>query len=636
MLILSSQYSHATINTAAFSSNALSDSTFQQLVTWPNFQITNFVDLNADRRLDILFMSNDGKKLYALIEPSVRNSQRFGQLSITSQLLPSPVEIIAPNFTEPIVSVASADFDGDSRADLLLLTSLSQEGPFKAYIAYNLGGSDVGTFGTPMYVDEFISQPLICDLNSDMISDLYAESASLPRERVGYLGGERLTKFVESYDGPAWSKLGYAAFGDVNGDLVPDIIVLVDYGGKPHLQLIIRKKISVSKLPSILDAKLIELDPSLSNARELTLGLFVLNDFTADGHIELFLPACTTANCLDSSVAFLYSFKSETWSLIDINWTPSGLQNINDSRWSFTATPKPGGFTALLTSALVGPTVGDIDLDGKPDISIGLTSWSKSGTLQASYAAVLLNQGRNSHGSLQMSSVLLPGVEFPPDNKQIRQIALFDQNEDGILDLLVVSTNAGSAPSAQLFLHSLSGDPYFLKVLVLNGLCPSADLCSDSRLPYGLAVPGITTSIDTENPNGARQLNVALLSSQSCCSSLQVPFNVYGLGQFANYVERLIVSTPPSSNAICSKVISFLVPKSQIVINPYPHDNPNAWTTKLFLQPLYDMKVVYIAITLLCVCILLLIIIGILQWFEFRDDQIEKQKEAQRFHFDAM
>lgn len=57
---------------------------------------------------------------------------------------------------------------------------------------------------------------------------------------------------------------------------------------------------------------------------------------------------------------------------------------------------------------------------------------------------------------------------------------------------------------------------------------------------------------------------------------------------------------------------------------------------KLFLQPLYNMKVLYIAITLLCICILLIIIIGILQWFEFREDRLEKQKESQRFHFDAM
>lgn len=60
------------------------------------------------------------------------------------------------------------------------------------------------------------------------------------------------------------------------------------------------------------------------------------------------------------------------------------------------------------------------------------------------------------------------------------------------------------------------------------------------------------------------------------------------------------------------------------------------WTPKLFLQPLYNMKVVYIAITLLCVCILLIVIISVLQWLEIREDRTEKQKEAQRFHFDAM
>ncbi|VDP49408.1 unnamed protein product [Schistosoma margrebowiei] len=177
---------------------------------------------------------------------------------------------------------------------------------------------------------------------------------------------------------------------------------------------------------------------------------------------------------------------------------------------------------------------------------------------------------------------------------------------------------------------------FLVHVTVLNGLCSSADSCSDGRLPYGLMVPGISSYLNTEAAAGGRHLSAALLSSQSCCSALQVPFEIFGLGQFANYVEKLTISIPPSRELIRSRLLSFIVPKAQIVINPYPLDNPSAWTMKLFLQPLYNMKVLYIAITLLCICILLIIIIGILQWFEFREDRLEKQKESQRFHFDAM
>lgn len=62
----------------------------------------------------------------------------------------------------------------------------------------------------------------------------------------------------------------------------------------------------------------------------------------------------------------------------------------------------------------------------------------------------------------------------------------------------------------------------------------------------------------------------------------------------------------------------------------------NSWQAKLFLQPLYDMKVIYVAITLLVTCIVLLIVVAVLQYLEVREDQKERMQESQRFHFDAM
>ncbi|VDP96105.1 unnamed protein product [Trichobilharzia regenti] len=102
--------------------------------------------------------------------------------------------------------------------------------------------------------------------------------------------------------------------------------------------------------------------------------------------------------------------------------------------------------------------------------------------------------------------------------------------------------------SVKLFLITLNHFFFYFKVTVLNGLCSSSDVCSDGRLPYGLPVTGISSFLDTEAASGGRQLSSALLSSQSCCSALQVPFEVLGLGPFANYVEKLTVSIPPSKD----------------------------------------------------------------------------------------
>ncbi len=48
------------------------------------------------------------------------------------------------------------------------------------------------------------------------------------------------------------------------------------------------------------------------------------------------------------------------------------------------------------------------------------------------------------------------------------------------------------------------------------------------------------------------------------------------------------------------------------------------------------MKVIYVAITLVVTCVILIVVISVLQCFEVKSDQQEKMQEAQRFHFDAM
>ncbi|VDN35872.1 unnamed protein product [Dibothriocephalus latus] len=54
------------------------------------------------------------------------------------------------------------------------------------------------------------------------------------------------------------------------------------------------------------------------------------------------------------------------------------------------------------------------------------------------------------------------------------------------------------------------------------------------------------------------------------------------------------------------------------------------------MEPLYNMKVIYVAITLIATCVLLIIIISVLQYLEMRADRQEQLQESQRFHFDAM
>ncbi|KTF82369.1 hypothetical protein cypCar_00022782, partial [Cyprinus carpio] len=77
-----------------------------------------------------------------------------------------------------------------------------------------------------------------------------------------------------------------------------------------------------------------------------------------------------------------------------------------------------------------------------------------------------------------------------------------------------------------------------------------------------------------------------------------------------------------------------IIPNSQLIVIPYPQNDPRSWSAKLYLTP--SNIVLLTAIALIGVCVFILVIIGILHWQEKKADDREKRQEAHRFHFDAM
>lgn len=77
-----------------------------------------------------------------------------------------------------------------------------------------------------------------------------------------------------------------------------------------------------------------------------------------------------------------------------------------------------------------------------------------------------------------------------------------------------------------------------------------------------------------------------------------------------------------------------IIPNSQLIVIPYPQNDPRSWSARLYLTP--SNIVLLTAIALIGVCVFILVIIGILHWQEKKADDREKRQEAHRFHFDAM
>ncbi|MGH0143976.1 UNVERIFIED_CONTAM: hypothetical protein FKN15_002318 [Acipenser sinensis] len=104
--------------------------------------------------------------------------------------------------------------------------------------------------------------------------------------------------------------------------------------------------------------------------------------------------------------------------------------------------------------------------------------------------------------------------------------------------------------------------------------------------------------------------------SQSAHFALQLPYTVLGLGRSANFLDHLYVGIPrpPGEKAIRKQEWTAIIPNSQLIVIPYPHNNPRSWSAKLYLTP--SNIVLLTAIALIAVCVFILVIIGILHWQE--------------------
>ncbi|KAH3718790.1 hypothetical protein DPMN_061599 [Dreissena polymorpha] len=171
-----------------------------------------------------------------------------------------------------------------------------------------------------------------------------------------------------------------------------------------------------------------------------------------------------------------------------------------------------------------------------------------------------------------------------------------------------------------------------MKVTVVSGRC-NYD-CPDNRKPYGVNQPGPTIRYKTIDVKGKNQEKVAYQLSQSAYLPLQLPYNVFGLGQAPNFVDSLQVGIATNTTKQLNHEFQSVIPNSQLVIIPYPIQDPSKWSSKLFVMPSRLMMLTGAA--LLGACGFIAGIVAILHWRDRVEDRKEKRQEAQKFHFDAI
>jgi len=472
----------------------------------------------------------------------------------------------------------------------------------------------------------FNGQPLVADIDGDQVPDFVGQIAGKEGLYVVTTVETNSGKAFEPYEfkGKDGKKFSGTidnncahSFAHVVGDAQPDLIFCAensfevwkgDEGKYSHSATI-----------------------DFPSGKEVHGNMIVI-DIDLDGYQELVFPVCVDANC-ETSEIFYYEIEelSEKGKSLDKDeWTLFHAFSEETQPKVFTKTSLNQNPTIITNNLIL--RAGDYNFDGYPDfltvMKIKGNEYRKLFLLENTDCA---GNGKKCAGSRDLST-----KDYSLTNVEVG--TFFDYKEDGGNNLIYSVYENGKYMMKSKDISD-KGDSAFLKVMVIGGQCgPGGSGDEDCRfgqdVNYGANLPGPTIEYSTRGSDGKERKGVWTQLSQGTHQAIQSPSVIFGLGQVANFIEKLTITLASGQDKLGQASMENVIPNSQLILIPYPPDKPDDWTFQLLLTP---SDIIWkFAIALLAVVVVLGIVIIILQWQEKREDDAEKREEAHKFHFDAM
>ncbi|CAL4059572.1 unnamed protein product [Meganyctiphanes norvegica] len=550
-----------------------------------------FGDFNSDKLIDMFVLQDDGKTLQVLIayaeEPYLRKD----------------VLLKCTYKNMKIKSVVPSDFDGNGAMDVMIVSFDKEDRKYNIFVLWgNLTHIDCGDENDPLL--KMNTQPLILDYNGDMISDIFGEDDNGLRNFWTFHNNAVTspTKIPMLNESNVPLRLPSSnAFIDLDNDLGADIWITTD------------KAFEVWTLNNgawRLNETIEYPHDMLPDKRSQSS----FADVNLDGTLEVIVPVMNKKNC---NLA-IYDFETKLWSYIPLN-----LKDSKEKSWYFPTDSTDIHHRYLDTITL---RVGDYNLDGYPDILVTLVSESKP------RITLLENTASPDHDAYER--VFVPQWGKFDDFGDSVMGTFFDFQEDGSLDFLLVQVLAGPTYKVGAYKNAMEYDAMFVKVLVPSGRCYSD--CPLKNIPYGTNQPGPAITYSIVTADGDIQRSVSTQLSQTAHFALQLPYTIFGLGRNYNFVEVLKLGIPRELNMSKTITSSFpqIIPNSQLIVIPYPTNNPDHWVSKLYIQP--SKAMIMTGGALVGTCLFVAAIIAVLHHREKKQDYREKQQDSHKFHFDAM
>lgn len=555
-----------------------------------------FGDFNSDELTDMFVIRNSARTLEILLGQDKEPSMRTKGLKC--------------NFNSSrITSVVPGDFNGDALMDVMV-TVLKSNDNFHQHVVM-LWGEMNKINCTEETLFRTLGQPLVIDYNNDMVMDLFGVDEN--HTRSFWVFNE--TQNVRQIEMPHHENFSSSiriphshAFLELTGDDFADLYITTDknfeiWKGNEH--------------SGFSPLKIIPLPNGLSENKQHEIGQTLFLDIELEGKLDHLVPVCYNPSCSDSKM-FVYS--NGSWHDLHVDFKEPGPADV----WHF---PTKSSHPYLETITLRS---GDFNMDGYPDLLATLVS-GKNSQITKSY--FFENVPCKTSCSEFSRTFEVQWTKLSSYNNNTILGVFFDFLQDGVLDIIFVH-NKGSMYNVSAYRNTENYDANFVKVMVVTGLTnPKHPLIvgplRKSASVYGTNLPGPKISYETTTQDGDPRAAVATQIPQSAHYSLNLPYTIFGLGRTPNFIDSLTVKVYGKDRQWTQ-----LIPNSQMVVIPWPVEDPYGWKVQLFVTP--SKLIVQSVIALSATCVVILIIIGVLYWKERKEDHLEKLQEAHRFHFDAM
>jgi len=595
----------------------ITEAVFGQTKEKRSFIPAAFGDFNSDKQTDMVVLT-DGQKSVAVLLATEQSVVSSGSDPPIFKGVQDNLECNVPEGR--LVSAVPADFDGDGGMDMMMVGKKGST--MTVYIMWGDHGplgSSLECVNDRVDIKQILAEPLVFDYNGDFIADLV--TVDKEGNRTVYVFNKERKFTVETLTTTETSQLKaehFNSFIDISGDGAADLILTTQEGLELHLR-------SQSNTPPFEYLCTIPW-PSLPNCDpDQCIGQAVFADFDLTGALDMILPVCFDPKCSNSSMYLipltsLYSCP-KTW-----NWKPMSLE-LGEHRFL----PRDTSKSPL---RLLSPRLGDVDLDGFPDLLMTLYNSTNDPT-QGGEVQLLLNTPcgpfTGCHPVWRQFQVQ-PGYTMGLGRAVTS--AFFDLYEDGKMDLLVVEEEDNGGYTMAAYTNTTQdSDAYFIKVIVLTGACyHNCNHHTSDYVPYGTNTGGQVISYKSQRPGPETfdsYQSVAAQMPQTSHFSLGLPYTIFGLGLAPNFVDYLAVNLSRHSHSWPQ-----IIPNSQLYVIPYPPDEPDQWEAKLIIFT--SKNIVMAGLALIGTCALVTFIIILLHTRERRQDHRAKLQEANRFHFDAM